>query len=122
VNPHLRRANSRFAIVGGLEWYRVAQVVFRTEMSFHVEMTCRAEMASDLLFDDCIGLVKELPYLCASSVSGDSSLSHFGEEDSGVRGSDESLPGVFTSQSSPFYAPDTEHTSSSLLWLQHKVP
>jgi hypothetical protein len=68
----------------------VAQVVFRAEMAFQVEMAFQAERASDLMSDVCIGLVDEHPYLCASSMSGDSSLCHFAKEGSQLIGSDES--------------------------------
>jgi hypothetical protein len=68
----------------------VAQVAFRAQMACQVEMAFLAEMASDLVSDVCVGLVEEHPYLCASSVSGDSSLCHFGKEDSRLIGSDES--------------------------------
>jgi hypothetical protein len=39
----------------------------------------------------------------------------FGKEGSRAFGYDEALPGVFVSQPSPFYAPETQHPASSLL-------
>jgi hypothetical protein len=65
-------------IFGCPQWIQVAQVAFR------------AETALDRVSDVCVGLVEEHPYLCASSVSGDSSLRHFGKEDSRPCGSVES--------------------------------
>jgi hypothetical protein len=54
-------------------------------------------------------------FLCVSSVSADSLRGHFGKEGSRTFGYDEALPGVFVSQSSPFYAQETQHPVSSLL-------
>jgi len=47
-------------------------------------------------------------FLCASSVSADSLLCHFGQEGSSLSDLHEALPGVFPSQPSPFYGQETE--------------
>jgi hypothetical protein len=90
MNPHLQQAHCQLAIFRSHEWDRVAQVAFRAKMAFQAEMVFRAEMASDVVSDVCVGLVEEHPYLCASSMSGDFSLCHFGTEDSRLIGSEES--------------------------------
>jgi hypothetical protein len=53
-------------------------------------MTFQAKTASDLVSAVCVRLVEKHPYLCASSVSVNSSLCHFDMEDSRPYGTDES--------------------------------
>jgi hypothetical protein len=65
------------------------EVAFWTEIAFWTEMVIQAKMASDLLLDLWVGLVEDNPYRCPSSESGDSSLCHFGKDDSRPCGSDE---------------------------------
>ena len=67
------------------------------------------------------GLVEVDPFLCASSVSDDSSMCHVGKEGSRLFGSHEPLTGDDPSQPSPFYAQDTQVPTLSLLRLQHEV-
>jgi len=60
-------------------------------------------------------------FLCASSVSADSLLCHFGMEGSRPYDFYNPLPGVFLSQPSPFYAQKTQLFASSLLGLGREV-
>jgi hypothetical protein len=76
VNLHFRLANRRIEIFRDPEWDQVVQVAIR------------AEMASELVSDICVGLVEEHPYHCISTVSGDSLLYQCGKEDSHWCGSD----------------------------------
>jgi len=71
VNLHWRQANCRCVIFRCPEFDRVAQVAFRTEMVFAVDIAFRGKMRSDLVSDVCVGLVEQNPYLCASTMSGD---------------------------------------------------
>jgi hypothetical protein len=76
-------------------------------------MTFRAEMA--FMEEVPPVLVEVRRILCASSVSADSLLCHFGMEGSRPYNHNKLLPGVFLSQPSPFCAQETQHLTSSLL-------
>jgi len=58
-------------------------------------VTFQVDVELDLVLAVFIRLMEEHPVRCTSSVSGDSSLCHYGKEGSHLFGSDESLPGVF---------------------------
>jgi hypothetical protein len=66
------------------------EMEFSEEIVLQVGMAFRMEMVSDLLPDVCVRLGEEHLYLCSSTMSGDSSLCHFGKEDSRLCGCDES--------------------------------
>jgi hypothetical protein len=68
----------------------VAQVALGMEMALGTKIVFRADIVSDLESDVFVELVQEHPYLCASSISGNSLLYHFGKEDSHQCCSDES--------------------------------
>jgi hypothetical protein len=65
-------------------------MAFSAEIVLQVEMAFRMEMVSDLLPYVCVRLGEEHLYLCASSMSGDSSLCHLAKEGSQLIGSEES--------------------------------
>ena len=84
-------------------------------------MDFTAQAALVLVSAVYIGLVDVPLCLFASSVSGDSVVCHFGKEGSCPCDVNEQYPGVFLSQLSHFYAPETPLTACSLLGLRHKV-
>jgi len=60
-------------------------------------------------------------FLCASSMSVDSLLYHFGMKGSCPFDFDKSLPGIFLSQPTPSCARETQQPASSLPGLQREV-
>ena len=85
----------------------VAQEAFRAEEVFQAEVLPV--------------LVEVRRFLCASSVSADSLLCHFGMEGSHPCDIYKPLLGVFPSQLSPFYAQGPQLLASSLLGLRHEI-
>jgi hypothetical protein len=85
----------------------VAQVAFRVEAAF------RAKVPPVL--------VEVRQILCASSMSTDSLLCHFGMEGSRPFDFYQPLSGVFQSQPSPFNAQEPQLLASSLLGLRREV-
>jgi hypothetical protein len=66
-------------------------------------------------------MVEVYPCLCASSVSVDFLLYHLGKEGSHPFDIRKPLPGVFRSQTAPWYAWVPHHPTSSLLRLRCEV-
>jgi len=79
------------------------------------------EVAFVLVSAVCIALEEVHQFLCASSVSVDSFQCRFGKEGSRQCDFHKPLPGVVSSQLSPFYAQEIQHPGSSLLRLLHEV-
>jgi hypothetical protein len=82
-------------------------------MTFREEAALRAEVLPVLL--------EVWRFLCATSVSVDSLLCHFGMEGSRVFDFYKPLPGVFLLQPSTFDDQETQLLTSSLLGLQRDV-
>ena len=80
-------------------------------------MAFRVEVAIVLVSAVCVSLEQMHPFLCASSVSVDSSLCHFGKEGSCQLDFHKPLLGVVPLQLSPFYDQEIQHPASSLLGL-----
>jgi len=88
-------------------YHQVVQVAFWVEVEFQAEVQ---------------PVLVEVPwFLCASSVSADSLLCHFGMEDSRQYDFYKPWPGVFRTQASPFDTRRTQCLSSSRLGLGHQV-
>ena len=89
---------------------RVAYLLFQTSHHHQLaQVVIRAAVAPVL--------VEVHHCLCAASVSLDFLRCHFGKEGSLPFEFRKPLPGVFRSQPSPCYAPETQHPASSLLGL-----
>jgi len=115
VNTYIGLANWQFGNIELRHCFWVAWVALQVEVVF------RAEVASALESAVCVGLVEMHLFLGISSVSADSLRCHFGKEGICPSGFDEAWPGVFLSQPSPCYAPETPRPTSSLLRLQLEV-
>jgi len=103
VNAHIWVAHCRLGNIEHSRCHSVAQVVVRPEVA-SVQVSAVSE-----------GLVEVQAFVCASSMSADVLLCHFGKEGNRQCGFRKAYPGDFPSQSSTFYAQDTQCPTSSLL-------
>jgi len=90
-------------------------------MAFWTEVSFKAMVVSTWESAGWVDQMEVHLFLYVSSMSADSLWCHIGKE--GIRpcGFDKVLPGVFLSQPLPFYAPETQHPTCSLLRLWHEV-
>jgi len=107
VYTHTRMAYHHFHNICFRQCHLVVQVAFWAEVAIWAEMPP--------------GLMEVRRCLCASSLSADSLLCHFGMKGSRPFDFYKRLPDVFLSHPSPFYAQETQLLASSLLRLRREV-
>jgi len=85
------------------------------------QVAFRVEGALVLVSALSVGLEEVDLFLCASSLSEDSSMCHFGKQGSSPFDLHKPMSGVVISQLSSFYAEEIQEPGSSLLGLLHEV-